>query len=57
MTRTSSKCCRNAVKWADNPAPAWTGITVAPNVPIERAPEPITERGPKLASARQTGDR
>ena len=48
---------KNAVKWAANPAPAWTGITVAPNVPIERAPEPITERGPKLASPRQTGDR
>ena len=48
---------RNAVKWAANPAPAWTGITVAPNVPIERAPEPITEKGPKLHSAGEAGFR
>lgn len=36
---------RNAVKWAYNPAPAWTGITDAPNVPVDKALEPIKQRG------------
>jgi trehalose utilization protein len=40
---------RNAAKWAFNPAPAWETITVAPNVPVEKAPNPITERGPHLS--------
>ena len=36
---------RNAVKWAYNPAPAWTAVTEAPNVPVDKALEPIKERG------------
>jgi len=39
---------RNAVRWAYNPAPALRGITEAPNVPVEKAPEKIEERGPRL---------
>jgi trehalose utilization protein len=37
---------RNAVKWAHNPAPAWSGILKAANVPYDQAPEPVTPRGP-----------
>lgn len=48
---------RNAVKWAYNPAPAWTGITAAPNVPTDQAPEPIVERGPKLHQPGEEGYR
>ncbi|MFO1039003.1 MAG: ThuA domain-containing protein [Geminicoccaceae bacterium] len=48
---------RNAVRWAHNPAPAWSGITTAPNTPVERAPEPITARGPKLHAAGEQGFR
>ena len=44
---------RNAVKWAANPAPALTGISEAPNRPIEKALEPIVERGPTLHVARR----
>jgi len=39
------KVLRNAVKWAANPAPAWTNITKAMNVPVDKAPEKIVERG------------
>ena len=46
---------RNAVKWAANPAPAWARIAEAPNVPIDKAPEPITARGPKLHAAGEAG--
>ena len=48
---------RNAVKWAYNPGPAWTAVTDAPNVPVEKALEPITERGPKLHQAGEEGYR
>jgi trehalose utilization protein len=48
---------RNAVKWAHNPAPAWKGIEQAQNVPTEKAPEPITEKGPRLHKAGETGFR
>ncbi len=48
---------RNAVKWAANPAPAWADITAAPNVPVEAAPEPITERGPRLHAPGEAGYR
>jgi trehalose utilization protein len=48
---------RNAVKWAHNPAPAWSGITRADNVPAERAFEPIEQRGPKLHAAGEAGYR
>jgi trehalose utilization protein len=48
---------RNAVKWAYNPAPAWAGITTAPNVPTGKAPEPITEKGPHLHAPGEAGFR
>ncbi len=48
---------RNAVKWAYNPAPAWTGIHEAPNASIEKAPEPIKEKGPKLHKPGEAGFR
>src|SRR5664279_5401561 len=46
---------RNAVKWAHNPAPAWSGITKASNVPVDKAPEPIEEKGPRLHAPGETG--
>jgi trehalose utilization protein len=46
---------RNAVKWAFNPAARLADPVAAPNVPVERAPEPITERGPKLHHAGDEG--
>ncbi|WP_181708094.1 ThuA domain-containing protein [Chthonobacter rhizosphaerae] len=48
---------RNAVKWAYNPAPRWTTITEAPNVPVDLAPEKIEERGPKLHKPGEQGYR
>jgi trehalose utilization protein len=48
---------RNAVKWAANPAPAWTEISTAANVPTEKAPEPIVERGPQLHAPGEAGFR
>jgi trehalose utilization protein len=39
---------RNAVKWAHNPAPRLADPSDAPNVPVTRALEPISERGPRL---------
>lgn len=48
---------RNAVKWAYNPAPAWTAITDAPNVPTDKALEPIEERGPRLHKDGEAGYR
>jgi trehalose utilization protein len=48
---------RNAVRWAHNPAPAWTGIAEAPNVPVEQAPEKIESRGPRLHHDGQLGFR
>ncbi len=48
---------RNAVKWAANPAPAWRDISQAPNVPVDKAPEPITEKGPRLHKPGEAGYR
>ncbi|ESY96370.1 MULTISPECIES: ThuA domain-containing protein [unclassified Mesorhizobium] len=39
---------RNAVHWAQNPAPAWSGITNAPNVPTDKANEKIVQKGLRL---------
>ncbi|MFO1104774.1 MAG: ThuA domain-containing protein [Amaricoccus sp.] len=39
---------RNAVRWAYNPAPAWTDVAEAPNVPVDRAPEKLTAKGASL---------
>lgn len=48
---------RNAVRWAYNPATAWTDIEAAPNVPTEQALEPLTEKGLKLHAAGEEGYR
>lgn len=48
---------RNAVRWAYNPAPAWTDVGEAPNVPVEQAREPIVASGPSLHRAGQAGFR
>ena len=46
---------RNAVHWAHNPAPAWKDVSVAPNVPIEKAREPISQRGASLHKPGEAG--
>ena len=38
----------NGVRWAFNPAPRIALPNDAPNVPVQSALEPITERGPRL---------
>ncbi|WP_102960187.1 ThuA domain-containing protein [Mangrovicella endophytica] len=47
----------NAVRWAYNPAPAWVDVAAAPNVPVERAPEPIVRKGPSLHKGGEEGYR
>ena len=51
---TVGKVLRNAVRWAHNPA-AWTSVHAAPNVPVEKALEPIVERGAKLHKKGEAG--
>ncbi|MNE96014.1 hypothetical protein D3C80_1941710 [compost metagenome] len=51
------KVISNSVKWAYNPAGALTSIHAAPNVPVDKALEPIEERGPKLHKAGEAGYR
>ncbi len=46
---------RNAVKWAHNPQPALADATDAPNVPVERALEPISARGLQLHKPGESG--
>lgn len=48
---------KNAVKWAHNPQPPVQSVTDAPIVPVQAAPEPITERGPKLHEHGEKGFR
>jgi trehalose utilization protein len=48
---------RNGVKWAYNPAARIADPNDAPNTPVDRAPEPITERGPRLHHAGEAGYR
>lgn len=48
---------RNAVRWAHNPAPAWTDVAEAPNVPYDRAPEPLTPKGGSLHKPGEKGYR
>lgn len=45
---------RNAVKWAYNANNRNTAVHYG-NVPVEKAPEPIVERGPKLHAAGEEG--
>jgi len=54
---TVQKVLRNAVKWAHNPQGAKPAILDAPNVPVDKALEPIVERGGKLHAAGEAGFR
>ena len=51
------KVIRNATRWAHNPAKAWTAITDAPNVPHDKAPVPLTIKGPSLHAYGEKGHR
>ena len=48
---------RNAVHWAYNPVPAWSDVSNAPNVPVDKAPEPIEQRGASLHKDGEAGFR
>ena len=48
---------RNAVLWAYNGEPRLTAVTDAPNRPVEKAPEKITARGPRLHADGEEGFR
>ena len=45
----------NSVHWAHNPAARVADVTGAPNVPVDKAPETIKERGPKLHADGEQG--
>ena len=47
----------NAARWAHNPAPRRTGVTDAPNVPADKAPEKIEVRGPSIHAEGEEGFR
>ena len=51
------KVLRNAVNWAYNPGVQPVNINSAPNTPVDKAPEKITERGPRLHQAGEAGFR
>jgi trehalose utilization protein len=51
------KVILNAARWAHNPAPAWVGIDDAPNVPHDKAPVPLTVKGPRLHAEGEAGYR
>ena len=46
---------RNAAKWAYNPAKPWKGIHPSPNVPHDKAPVPLTVKGPTLHAPGEEG--
>lgn len=46
---------QNAVEWAYTPLPAWTGINDAPNVPADKALEPLTIQGTRLHQDGEAG--
>ncbi|MBA3326102.1 MAG: ThuA domain-containing protein, partial [Rhodobacteraceae bacterium] len=54
---TVRQLLRNAVRWAHNPAPPWTDVGDAPNVPVDRAPEPLTPKGGSLHAEGEEGYR
>jgi trehalose utilization protein len=54
--RTVQLVLRNAVCWAAR-VRRWDNIMNAPNVPVDAAPEPIVERGPKIHSPGEEGFR
>ena len=47
----------NAVRWAHNPAAAWKDVSAAPNVPVDKAPEKIEQRGGSLHKPGEQGYR
>ena len=51
------KVIRNATRWAYNPAAPWTAVADAPNVPHDRAPVPLTVKGPRLHEDGEEGYR
>ncbi len=51
------KVITNAVHWAHNPAARVADPTDAPNVPVDKAPEKIEERGETLHAAGEAGFR
>ncbi|MEP0940646.1 MAG: ThuA domain-containing protein [Rhizobiaceae bacterium] len=51
------KVLTNSVKWAHNSARRIADPTGAPNVPVDLAPEPIEERGPRLHQDGEEGFR
>ncbi len=51
------KVIANATQWAFNPNISDRDMTKAPNVPVEKALEPIEERGPRLHAAGEEGFR
>jgi trehalose utilization protein len=54
---TVRKVLVNAVNWAYNPAPAWTRVNEAPNTPPDKAPVPVTAKGPTLHKPGEEGFR
>ncbi len=46
---------RNACAWAYNPAKPWTGIHPSPNVPHDKAPNPLEVKGPRLHADGEEG--
>ena len=48
---------QNATRWAYNPAPAWTAVVDAPNVPHDKAPVPLEVKGPRLHQDGEAGYR
>jgi trehalose utilization protein len=51
------KVILNATRWAFNPAPAWTTVDDAPNVPHDKAPVPLEVKGPRLHETGEAGYR
>ena len=49
------KVITNAVAWAHNPMPALKTVHDAPNVPVEKALEPIVQKGESLHEAGEEG--
>jgi trehalose utilization protein len=52
---TVQRVIANAVRWAHNPAERIANPNAAPNVPVEKALEPIVERGLKLHKPGEEG--
>ena len=53
--KTVGKVLRNAVHWANNPDGAWKTVDAAPNMPVDKAIEKITERGAASAQGGRSG--